>query len=769
MTSRRRPKNNKIANLEENLRSPLGYENSRETRIRELEQENGILHNQLTDAESTVKAITLAANTKLDNLDAITTESGEFLAAFNSQWNSVIAVVKTLAEITSSDASDYLLSDDGLFLDLDKVSSYSEKASLLSNKLNVLQSVLQDIEKATKLLAGSCSDMAEGAGFGAGSFTQPEGTFYRIQECANMLTNRIHEISDDLLEFDRCRSGLELVEAERSSLQDEVYRLNDLVTSLQQGITPSETSESVDIQEQLASAKAAWREKEIELERYTAAADIQLRDAEAEIDGLKMAISNLKSSETSKSTDIYEELAAAKAALREKDIELERYTAAADIQLRDAEAEIDGLKMAISNLQNNDHLLAMANSSVESLNSKLVDCNALLGQKEIEINEIKTLHAHHLISSEADLNELKASKDHEFEQLKRNLEQSKNEEIEKLISDALKSLKHELSEKEAHEIELKALIDKFVVEKRVLEDQLSTVKAIAAGLEKELDEAKTNLSTTLANFQDQKDLSMSVLAIDTGAAQAESSDLIRLSQELSRAESAIRAKDKELLAALQDSAGAAGKISGLQIALRDLNEELEAVRKENASLEKRLLSQRGTHDLLKQEADEITEAVRKSAEESKHKDKVIQTLRQELSLVSEELKDSNRELSEKSHELFDSQNMISHHVDDVADFASWFHDILLSSLVDDLDLRNSLISDFNHVLLSKKAIHGNAVLEIISLTKEKVKCSVLSLESKLDESRDALKLKERELAQVKEKLEKAFLDMKRQVKSSYLQ
>jgi chromosome segregation ATPase len=718
-------KNKKIVNLEESLRSPMGFESLRESRINELEQETEALRVQLADSESTVKAITLAANAKLDNVDELTTERVDFFNIVDSSFNRISSVAHNLAEITSIEALDCMISLKGLPVNLDSPSSYALKASVFSEKMDILNTLLQEIVNSTKLLAGTCSDMTECAGFDSGSFIQPEGTAYRIRECANMLASRLREALDDLGELERYRSELEISDAQRSSLQDEVYRLTDLIASLQQNISAPDTTSAIDIYEELAAEKATNLAKE---------------------------------------------------------------------------AEIDGLKLVISNLQSHDHLVAMANSSIDNreyviqslrqeltvANSELADANCQLSEKAQELfgvlnelNEIKDKQSdlvntkdfeinrlqQALISAENQCKELETSYNEQDEVIA-GLEadsKAKDEQIKMIVDNALQALKLELSEKEVKVVELNSLIEKFFSEKKTLEEQLSTIKAIAAGLEKELEEVKTNLSTTLANYEDHKDLSVSVLAMDASAARAESSEMARLSQELSRAESAVRSKDKELLAALQESSAAAGKISGLQIALRDLNEELEAVRKENMSLEKRLTSERGTHDLLKREADDVNEAIRKSSEEGKNKDKVILTLRQELVLVSEELKDSNRELLEKTRDLFETQNLNSQHVDDIADFASWFHDILLSSVLDDANLRESTMSSFNQLILKKKATDGNPVLEIISLTKESVKGSILSLESKVEESRESLKLKERELVQVKEKLEKAFADMKRQV------
>lgn len=718
-------KNQKIVNLEESLRSPMGFESLRESRIKELEVETEALRVQLADSDSTVKAITLAANAKLDNVDELTSERLDFFNTVDSSFNKIAIVANNLAEITSMEALDCMISLNGLPVNLDGTSSYKLKASVFSEKMNILHALLQEMISSTRLLAGTCSDMAEGAGFDSGSFTQPEGTAYRIRECANMLASRLHEASEDLGELERYRSELQISDTQRSSLQDEIFRLTELVASLQQSISVQDSTGAIDIQEELAAEKTANRARE---------------------------------------------------------------------------AEIDGLKLVISNLQSHDHLVAMANSSIDNrehviqslrqelmiANDDLTEVNRQLSEKTqellgvlSELNEIKDRQSELVNSKDSEINQLQQAlrssenqckeletTNNEQEEVIAGLEgesKAKDEQIQSIVDNSLQAMKLELAEKEAKVVELNCLIDKFFSEKKVLEEQLSTIKAIAAGLEKELEEAKTNLSTTLTNYEDHKDLSVSVLAIDASAARAESSEMARLSQELSRAESAVRSKDKELLAALQESSAAAGKISGLQIALRDVSEELEAVRKENLSLEKRLISQRGTHDLLKQEADEVNEAVRKSADEVKNKDKVILTLRQELALVGEELKDSNRELLEKTRDIFETQNLNLQYVDDIADFVSWFHDILLSSVVDDSSLRKSMMSDFNQLILNKKASDGNPVSEIISLTKESVKGNILSLESKVEESRECLKLKESELAQVKEKLEKAFADMKRQV------
>ena len=607
-------KDGKISILEENLRSPLGYENEREAKIKQLEAE-------IKDQEATISAITLAAN----NITSANIEAGDkdqIISMFDSTWNDhLCGIVQRLATKISADAIE-MISQVGLKASLSGLSTDEDRSNMLQEKLMLLASVLEEVVNTQEILAGTCSDMAEGVGIPAHSFSEAEGSAARIRECTEKMMVKLRELFAETEGHKQLKVEYERVEEARSYMQEEVHRLHGVVASLQEASCTGDTKTT----EELSDLRSQLQKKTQELESATEALECNRVALQAQRDE---ALVTLRSS-------------------LEKDAE--KYRA--------------------------------------DLSSKLDAANAKLTEKDSEIFDLL----------------------------------SQNEKTSKILEDLQNQDNFANSE-----------------EKKQLEKQLATVKAIAASLEKELEETKADLSTMTLN-SNKNDLSTNDAGDDLEKLKVESVELRKLSDQLSRAQNDLNAKNREHLKLAHECAATTGQLEGLKVTLGDMQRELEAMRNENESLEKRLNQQKDTLDAKTHDVEQI----------------------------NEELKDNDRVLQEKTKDLQNSQNFVVNSIEEVANFAVWIN----SAFNADVPHRSQKLVDFNEKLHEVKnnfhagggiAQDENPIPIIVDMSKNVIKESILSIESSMESTKSDIAAKEKELKTVKEQLRKNFDDLKRQM------
>merc|ERR1711871_524275 len=179
-------KDGKISILEENLRSPLGYENEREAKIKELEAE-------VKEQEATISAITLAANKVTTNSSDLVGIS-KITSLFDLIWNENISgVVQELANKISPGAVE-MISQVGLISSLGELRADEDRSNMLQEKLMLLVSVLQEVMNSQMMLARKCSDISEEVGLPVNSLNEAECSSARILECYEKMTSKVRNL-----------------------------------------------------------------------------------------------------------------------------------------------------------------------------------------------------------------------------------------------------------------------------------------------------------------------------------------------------------------------------------------------------------------------------------------------------------------------------------------------------------------------------------------------------------------------------------------------
>jgi chromosome segregation ATPase len=414
--------------------------------------------------------------------------------------------------------------------------------------------------------------------------------------------------------------------------------------------------------------------------------------------------------------------------------------------------------------QNNDNQKLLSNINLMTKELDLMK-RQLLEKEQLLLNELKASNQSEIHRESNAVSEgLKSSNEKEIRYKEEEIESYKNEisQLNKQIGnlneekgnsvEIINKLRKDFKEKVDIVKDLNLLIDKHESEKKALEEQLLVVKSIALSLERELDETRQNLSSSVLN--NQKGLSFADYGVDSESVKAESSELKKLSAELVFVESALRSKERELLSALQDGASAAGQISGLNLVIQDMAQEIESLKRENASLEKRLHSQKGVHDILKYDIDNSEKLYQKVLEENESKDKTIILLNDEIKLIKQELKENDAELVQKSKALFENQNNFSNLIEELIEYSHW--------ILTTLSYPEDMLTEFTKSINSNKVKFGNhPISEIISLSKIKVKDSISTLLA--NSNSESLSLKDKELNDLRNKLEEAYSNIKRQV------
>ena len=607
-------KDEKISILEENLRSPLGYENEREAKIKELEAE-------VKEQEATISAITLAANKVTTNSSDLVGIS-KITSLFDLIWNENISgVVQELANKISPGAVE-MISQVGLISSLSELRADEDRSNMLQEKLMLLVSVLQEVMNSQMMLARKCSDISEEVGLPVNSLNEAECSSARILECYEKMTSKVRNLRSELEGNNQLKLEFQRAEENRMLSEEEVRKLQDMIASLQE----ANSTDNANIAKELVDLRGQLGEKTEEMEL----AKKQLQ-----------SINN-------------------------------------DLQAQH-EHEIANLR---SRLEGN------AAEERADFDSKLNTLNDKLAEKDKEILELL----------------------------------SQNEKNSKMIHELQKNDSFDQSE-----------------EKRQLEKQLTTVKAIAASLEKELEETKADLSTMTLNI-DKNDLSINDGGDDLEKLKKESVELRKLSDRLSTVQNELSEKTREHLKLVQESAATTGQLEGLKITLGDLQNELATLRNENESLEKRLSQQKGTLD--------------------------AQT--RDIEKINEELQDNDRVLQEKTRDLQASQNFVVNSVEQISDFAVWIKDALGPYI----HHKNQKLDEFNEdILKTKKRCHadGGIIVDdepipiIVDKMKKMITETLLSMKSNIENTKNVAAAKENEINAVKEQLQKNFDDMKRQM------
>ena len=746
-------KNKKIELLEENLRSPLGYENTRENKIKELELENERLTYQLSDSEASLSAITIAANAKLDDLDKSSIEYNEFLKVFIPNWREISESASLLAMCSSPEATE-MISQVGLNIDTDAFDTCPDKSSFLNEKLSLLVSVIQECLQSQELLVGTCSDIAEGVGLSLLNFTEPEGMNGRIKECTEKMACKLHELYDEIKELEFYKLNYENLENERAMAQDEIFKMADMIESIQKAPASDPNDSTQTNNDILIELKSSLVEKDNYLNTIVERHQNDLKSAESEAEHFKNLLLEKENSNI------------------EQNVRFEELNSRYIINIYELESlrkNILEKENALVN-QNNDNqkLLNEINLMAKELDlikSQMIEKEQLL--TELKASNQSEIHRESNVISE----EVKSSNKKEIRH-KEDIESYKNEisQLNKQISnlneeqgnsvELINKLRKDFKQKVDIVKDLNILIDKHDSEKKALEEQLLAVKSIALSLERELDETKQNLNLNLSSsvLNNQKDLSFADFGVDSESVKAESSELKKLSAELVFVESALRSKERELLSALQDGASSAGQISGLNLVIQDMAQEIESLKRENASLEKRLHSQKGVHDILKYDIDNSEKLYLKVLEENESKDKTIILLNDEIKLIKQELKENDAELVQKSKALFENQNNFSNLIEELIEYSHW----ILTSL----SYPEDMLTEFTRNINANNSLKfgNNPITEIISLSKIKIKDSISTLLAN-DNSKN-LRLKDKELNDLRNKLEEAYSNIKRQVYQS---